>query len=366
MSAVRLHPFRPLLLCLATACAVAQDPDPAVAARVRALHDAGPSAPIALHAVRVLEKPSRQVAEVLGLVLEKKGLTGLDVADDAFDPGDAAWIDVPKAFGSHVAAAARTDAKTPARHHLYAEILGTPKTGPTEVRFVVVDAAGEVVIVDHQTKEDADFRRTAQKDPDPLGCAALVGTRLLKLADWSPPAPKGEGKFAKLWREKSGTPDAAELAAMRARQKTLSDGLVKAKFAVLPTLWGEGGDADSAARLATAFASQLGCAAAVAVKERTLEVARNSNEQKRLWDLARALRADLAKKPIDADYAIACDVGLDAERNRGYVHVVVAAQNGDCVFAEMVNDQSPLFASRPKTLVDCEAIAVALLRQRVR
>lgn len=367
MPVVRLHPLcSTLFFAFAAACAAAQEPDPAVAARVRTLHDAGPAAPIAIHAVRVVGKPNRQIAEVLGLVLEQKGLTGLDVADDGFDAGEAAWANATKAFAAHVAAAAAADPKATPRHHLYAEILGTPRTGPSEVRFVVVDAAGAVVFDDRQTKADADFRRTAQKDPDPLGCSALVGLRLMKLADWSPTPPTGEGKFAKLWREKSGTPTPAEMEAMRARQKELSDHLDQAKFAVLPTLWNGTADADSASRLAAAIPAPLGCAAATAATGHALTVAPDSNEQKRLWDLTRALHDDLAKNPIDAGYAIACDIGLDTTGGHGYVHVVVASKTGDCIAAVMANDQSPEFRTKPKTLADAEAIALALLRRTLR
>ena len=126
---------------------------------------------------------------------------------------------------------------------------GVPAEATLLTAFARIDGEGRIVLVDRQTPADADFRRTAQKDPDPLGCATLVGDRLFKLADWKKaPGTVRDGKFSKGWKERSGVPDPKEFAAMKDRLAALREGLAKAKIAVLPTLADGGHDAASAAR----------------------------------------------------------------------------------------------------------------------
>ncbi|MFY9344975.1 MAG: hypothetical protein WAT39_20955 [Planctomycetota bacterium] len=337
----------------------AQEPgDAGRDARVERLRAAGVAAPLTLFPIRVLGKTNANVAEALGLVLERHGMPDLQVADQPFDPATAEWAAVPAAFGAHVRGLA---AATPPRHSLYAEFLGDPKQGPTEVRFIVVDPQGEVVLVDRQTPTDATFQRTAGRDPDPLGCATLVGERLFELANWR--KVKGgvrDGKFAARWQQKSGAPDKKERAAMDKRLAAARAGLATASFAVFSPLWGNAGDVD-AVRFVEAVAKGLGCKAAAPVAG-TLTVAPASNQQKRLFDLAAAVKAALGKQPIDADYAVAMDCGLDPAGKSGFVNLVVLTKAGELVLADYQNDQHPLFQQHaPKVLADGEKLAVARL-----
>ena len=123
-----------LLSCGATGPAQSpalQDPAAALTARRQALHDAGVAAPMTVHPVRVLGKPSTEVADALALVLEQRGMPDLEVAVAAFEPrAGSAWDDVPASFAAHVRQSAKLEAA--ARHHLYAEFLGTPRTGPED------------------------------------------------------------------------------------------------------------------------------------------------------------------------------------------------------------------------------------------
>lgn len=344
----------------------AQEPpaDPARSARLKTLHDAGVTAPIALYPIRVLGRPSTNVADALGLALERMGMAAVEPAGAAFDAGDAAWDAVPTRFGASVRAA-RRDGAAP-RHALYAEFLGDPQQGPTEVRFVVVDGNGEVVLVDRQTPQDRAFQRTAGRDPDPLGCSRLVAERLFELADWQQvPGGIENGRYAQLWRQKAGAPDAAELAAMKQRADALARDLGKARLAVLTPLWHEHDEVDTQ-RFADALRTELGCLTA-APAAGALEVAPASNQQKRLWDLAKAAQAALKAHPIDADYAVAADMGLAPGGKSGFVNVVVLTHGGDVVVADFQNDQHRSFqAAAPKTLADCERLAARQLRSLLR
>lgn len=363
--------FLPLLLAgttlslLSTLPAQTDEAAAALSARRTALHTSSLTTPVTLHPVLVLGQPSPKVAEALALVLEKSGMSDLEVAATAFTMAkDTPWDDVPALLRSHV-----QNAKGPAtRFHLYAEFLGTPRTGPEEVRFVLVDGQGELVWSDRQTKADADFRRTAAKDPDPLGCATLVGNRLFRLAEWKrDPGAVKDGKFSQLWRNKSGTPDAKELAAMKQRLATMREALHAARVIVLPTLSQGKHDPDSSARLATLLHQEVEGTFAAGCAETRLQGTQDSNEQKRLWDLARNLQKALTKAPITEDYALVVDLGIDAEHNHGYVHTIVCTGKGELVLAAFSNDQSAVFQRiAPKTAQDAERVAVAMLREQLR
>ena len=353
----------PITLALGTALSLPAQQDDALATRVAALTARGPATPLTLLPIKLLGRPDANAADALGLVLERQGMPDLEVAAAPFTTAaDTAWDQVPALLAAHVRA---LDASTPARTWLYAEFLGTPKRGPEEVRFVLVDHTGALLLADRQLPTDPDFKRTAGRDPDPLGCATLVADRLFKTAGWKKaPGSIKAGKFAELWRAKSGLADQRELAAMRQRRDTLRENLGKARFAVLPTVSVATHDAASAARLAECVAKALGCHAATAADATKLQVAVSSNEQKRLWDLARGLREHVRQHPLDADYVLVADLGVHEHDGPRWVHVAVCDKAGEFVIVDMLNDQSPQFIkAQPKTLQDAEQLAADHLRQ---
>lgn len=366
----------PIFLLGSTATvANAQEPTPDQAPQARRdrLHEAGVAAPLWLFPVRVLGRADANVADALGLVLERRGMSDLQVAAVPFDAKELPWTAIPAAFGAHVRAQAQQPAKSgkeesaKARYALYTEFLGDPQQGPKEVRFVVVDAAGEVVLVDRQTPVDPAFRRTAGRDPDPLGCSALVGERLFELAGWKQVAGGvRDGAFAAKWQQKSGAPDKNERAAMSKRLAVLRDSIDGHSIAVFPPLWASADEVD-AERLARVVQSELECKAAMAVANGSLSVAPSSNQQQRLYGLAAAVKTAIGKQPIEADYALALDVGLAPNGKSGFVNVVVLTRAGELVLADFQNDQHPMFQERaPKTLVEAEQLAIARLRQLLR
>lgn len=349
-----------LVALLGAACAGSarsEPQDPAVAERVAALRAAGVQAHLVLYPVRLLERPDQRVADALGLVLEKQGMPDLAVADAAFvRPRDVPWSDVPARFAAHVQAAPVSAAS----YHLYAEVLGTPRTGPEQVRFVVIDAQGRLVLRDEQQPGDRDFDRTAARDPDPLGCMALVAERLFTRADWRKAAPIVDGPFERKWRELSGAPSASEQSAMRQRQVALKQAFAGARIAVLPTVTANGRDAASAQRLAALLHERFAGDCTPANGD-AIDVRPDSNEQRMLWDLARGLRAVAPRHAQDADYVLVADVGGDGAKVR-YVHMAICTTNGDYVVVDHENDQSPLLVEMaPKTLADAERFVVARL-----
>lgn len=355
------------LLLPLLACSSAQEPlPPERAARVAALHEAGVGVPLTLYPIRVLGRPDARVAQALGLVLERQGMSTLDVATAPFaSEADTAWADTPAKFAAHVRAHAAAGA--PPGYHLYAEFLGTPKTGPDEVRFVVVDDAGELVVVDRQTRTDRAFRRTAGRDPDPMGCSVLVADRLFTLADWQQqPDAVPDGKFARLWRELSGAPEPRDVEAMRPRLAKLRDEVHTARIAVLPSIVAAGHDQASSQRLAAGLTREFGCRAVAAVDGAEIEVKPDRNEQKRLWDLARGAHA-AAAQAANADYVLVVDLGVGGEGSVMWVHVVVCNAAGEPVVVDMQNDQQPMLRrAAPKTIAEAETFAIARLAALLR
>ncbi len=331
--------------------------------RLDAFRQAGPQASLTIFPVRVLEKPDSKVADVVGLVLEGYGMPNLETADVPFTPpAGADWTQAAARFGEHVAAS-----KLSTDYALYAEYLGTPKSGPSEVRFVIVDKQGGTVMVDRQTPADKDFRRTAARDPDPMGCTVLVAERIKPYLGLKAGEARG-GKFAKRWAERSGLPDDAEMARIDERCKKFKAALGKASIGVFATRVEKSADADSGKRLAGMVAKEFGGSARFDAREMAIEIEPSSNEQKRLWDLARAVQAHLRETPAEADYALVAEYGISPQGGpAGYVHWVLCEKNGDWVIVDFQNNQWPDFQRiNPKSAEDCDRLTLERMKARMR
>lgn len=340
--------------------AAAQDP------QLEALRKAGTKAGLTIFPVQVMNEPNRNVADVLGLVLESMGMENLDAVDSAFAPPDAApWSEVPGHFADFVK-------KNPVKGDflLYAQYLGEPKRGPTEVRFIVTDAQGNLVLTDIQTPRDRDFKKTAARDPDPMGCSVLVARRLFARTGWKEGGRRGDsnGKFARIWAEKSGTPVATERKAMELRAKKLHAGLKDARISVYQTRVNEAPSRDSAERLAKLTASKLRWSAKSVPQSLPVTIASTSNEQKRLWDLAKAFRDHVRANPPEADYAMLAEYGMSPpEHVVGYVHVIVCDKSGDWVIVDFQNNQHPDFQRiAPTDLEGCDELAAVRIENCLR
>jgi len=337
------------------------------AGALAAFKSAGPQAKLMIYPVQVLGRPSRNVADAVGLVLEKYGMKNLDATDAAFTPPDGvAWDQLAPAFGDFL-----KNQKPNADFALYAEYLGNPKTGPTEVRWLIVDAQGRLVLSDRQTKTDRDFKRTAGRDPDPMGCSVCVAERLFSRTGWKKDTSDGDpdpnGRFARIWAEKSGTPTQAEREAMKPRLAALKSALKKSSITVYPTRLGEKTDPASAQRLADALTKQLGVHAAPAAQPVDIQIAKSSNEQKLLWDLARAFREHLRTHPAEGDYALLADDYLSPKGQVGAVHFVLCNRSGDWVIVDFQNNQWPDFQKiNPKSVEDCDHLVMVRMRNELK
>jgi hypothetical protein len=308
---------------------------------------------------------NRMIADVLGLVLESFGMNNLDALDVEFTPpADAAWEQVPV----HLAEFLK---KNPPKsdYVLYTQYFGGPNVELTEVRFVVTDAAGNLVLTDRQTKQDEDFKRIAAADPDPMGCSALVAERLFSRLGWQKTGGEPHGKFAQKWAQMSGLPSEEEQAAMKQRLEKLKASAKTTQIAIYPTCINEQRSTESAANLTSLVAKRLGCKVIKAEKNVSFERQPTGNEQKLLWDLARAFQDYLRANPADSNYAMLAEYFIHPAGGQvaGAVHFVVCEKSGDWVLVDFQNNQHEDFQRiSPKSVEDCDRLAVERLAKRLK
>lgn len=349
---------------------VPSEADSAQAERLTKLKKSDPNVvSLALLPVQIwLKHPmitSRKVADALGLVAESCGMNNLDTLDAEFvPPTEATWEQVP----AHLAEFLKRS-KPKSEYVLYAQYLGDPNGGPTEIRFVVTDAAGNLVLSDRQSAQDADFKRIVPGDPDAMGCSVLVAKRLFSRLGWQKVEGEPHGKFARKWAEASGMPSEAELAAMEQRAAKLKASIKTAQIAIYATCIGRERHGESAARLATSAAQQLGCKAIVVDRPVSLRRQPTANEQKLLWDLGRAFQDYLRARPADSNYAMLAEYFINPAGGQmaGAVHFVVCEKSGDWVLVDFQNSTHEDFQRiAPKSVEDCDRLAVERLAKRLK
>ncbi|HMQ16754.1 MAG TPA: hypothetical protein PKC49_12340 [Phycisphaerae bacterium] len=309
--------------------------------------------------VHLQDAPNRDVGEALGLVLEKNGLPNVYA-------GDAPFAREGDAFDDALAALAVVLRTSPAQtdYVLYAEFLGTPQTGPTEIRAALLDRAGELIWREVQKPDDAEFKRARPREP--MTCCVLVAERLCDALKIAKPQrrPVSDGRMAQLWEAKSGMPRPAERDAMKARLAAL-----KARDArsvtVLPLFVGGRRDAQAATGLAKALTDSGLCSATAAEAGPAFEPAPTSNEQKRLWELARTVRTFVQETPqaIRTDYVLCADYTMKPGGAVHTAHFVICDRSGDWVIVDFQNEHQADFRRlAPQDTDGAGRLVVARLR----
>jgi len=306
--------------------------------------------------VGMADRVMKNVAEALGLVLEKKGFQGTQIADKAFKPqAGATWNEITTAFGDFVS---KNAIKT--EHALFGQFLGSPKEGVKCVRGVVVDKKGRVVWTDSQTPEDPAFK--SLKPSCPLTCCNFLCERLspeLLLSE-----SDKEGPMAKLWAHKSNLPGRKELDAIKKRQSALKKTDSKIRLAVFSVRLGKKVDRKGAEHLAGLINEAKLCTAAVAGNEVWFDIKPDSNQQRVLWDMAHAFKDHMKKKAPDADYALYADYMLNPRDGRvAAVHFVICSRQGEWIVVDFQNSHHGDFKRiAPKGCEGCNRLTVERLR----
>ena len=360
----------PLLLFGSTLGANGRVP-PEQQKRLEAMQAKGTKAPLTILPVVIsatnkaekgVEDIGKEVGKVLGLLLEEAGMENLETTDSVFVlPADVDFEQASKRFDEFVRAnPIKTD------YALYAEVVGRTANPPQfdEIRSVVVNKAGNCVWVDRQTPADPDFKRI---NPTCLmACCVLLTERVRTQLGIPESARKdtGEGKFARMFAENSPGPDNAEWAAMENRQAVMKKADRSAKVAVFPVRLSddEVGKKD-AAHLAELLNKKKLCKAKAVDSPLRVEIQPARNEQKLLWDLARAFQDHVKQNPPEADYALLADYMMVPRNGQVWaVHFVVCDRAGEWVIVDFQNDHHDDFQSiDPKNVVDCARLVTKRL-----
>lgn len=342
---------------------------------LRAAEPAADARPKSVTVFPVIITPSKDIpsvipertAQVVGVLLERAGMDDVELSRATFTPPDT--DDVAKAAAAFAQFAKDQPLKT--EYALFGQLFGTPVSGPTEVRTIVVDKAGNVIFAD-QAGRDVISRAEPKVDCPLTACIFLVNRvrPAWNLADpLRPGAP--EGKLAAALRQQSEVPPDEELAAMDKRLKTLQENLATAEVTVYPIHLWPGSDKQGAAKLAEMLNEQYICRAVVSEADPKLTIEGDPNEQKILWDTARAFREFLRDNPPATEYALLADHGIrhSADGKQQWVHHVhwiLCDRAGEWVAVDYQNSHHPDFQQvDPKSVADCSRLAAIRLKTRL-
>ena len=111
-------------------------------------------------------------------------------------------------------------------------------------------------------------------------------------------------------RERSGLPPQEELAAIEQRWTACRTAFKTSTLSVYPIRLWPGSDSEGAVALAALITKQGLCRATATGTDPQLQVGGDPNQQKVLWEQARAFREHLRGAPPASDYALLADYGI--------------------------------------------------------
>jgi hypothetical protein len=330
--------------------------------RMELMKSKGVDGSLTILPVRLGGRASGRVSEVVGLLLEKRGLKHIELGKTPFASTNASTLeDLSAAVGAFV----RGDPVT-TDYALYAEYNGTPSTGLNDLRAVVVDKTGAVVWTDRLTPSDQAIKELGQ--PDPMSLSVVLAARLapqLGLTDATAKAAQ-PGKLAALMEERSGLPPQAERDALPARQKTMKQSVPGATLLIYPArISGKEASVASATNLASLINAASLCKPVPAEQAMVLKASlADPNELKALWGLAREFRDYVRAHPPETDYALYADYAFNPKNaDQGFVHFVVCDRHGEWVIVDMQNSHQPDYQSIGVTSrARCDELLVKRLR----
>jgi hypothetical protein len=329
--------------CFAAAAEPAAGLPPEQRQRLELMQSRGTDGSLTILPVRLAGKPSDRVSEVVGVLLEKQGLTKIVLGKTPFGPADTNWEGLAGAVGAFV-----TTNPIATDHALYAEFDGDRRSGLIELRAVVVDRTGAVVWTDRLTREDEALKEMEGRDP--MAISVLLVERLgpqLALNDATARAAK-PGRMAAIMDERSGLPPEQERAALSGRQQAMKQALPGATLLVYPARVGGNTVSMPSATNVARLLNEAGWCQAVPAGQPLLLPASlaDPNELKGLWNLAREFRDHVRAHPPASDYALYADYAFNPQNaDQGFVHWVVCDRRGEWVFVDMQNSHQPDYQS---------------------
>ena len=311
--------------------------------------------------IRLAGKPLDRVTTVVGVLLEQKGLKNIELTQTVFQPANA---DNLESLSTAVGAFVRANPVT-TDYALYAEYNGTPKTGLTDLRAVVVDKTGAVTWTDRQTAQDQAVKNLGHADPMTL--SVLLVDRLSPQFGLNEATAKAAkpGKLAALMNEQSGLPPQSERDATLARQKALKQ--AAPNFTVLvypPRVNGRQSGLAGATNLVSVV-NQAALGKAVPAEQPIVfkSSLADPNEEKALWSLEREFRDSVRAHPPEADYALCADYAFNPQNaDQGFMHFILCDRSGEWVIVDLQNSHWPDYQSVGVTsLARCDQLLVKRL-----
>ena len=305
----------------------------------------------------------KRFGEVVGMLLERAGMKNVELAEEPFSPPkDGETAQVAAGFAKLV-----RENPIGSDYAIFAQLLGTPKTGPQEIRTIVVDNRGNVILADRADQKA--FSQSKIKPDCPLTCCVFVVGRIQKLWGLEDPLRKDApgGKLNAADREKSGLPSESEIADMKERLRTMKENVRASRLTVYPIRLPSQPDKQGTARLADVLTECGLRETLVSDVDPRLRIQGDPNEQKVLWDTARAFRTFVQKNPPATEYALFADYGVfspSPDQSRvSHVHFIVCDRAGDWVIVDFQNSHHGDFQEiDPKSPEDCSRLLVKRLK----
>lgn len=352
-----------VLACAAAACS-GQAGHPATAAApvsestsLQKFVAQGKDASMTVLPAELMDKPWPQIGDVVGVMLEQRGMSKLEVTGDGFVPPAGATLDgTAGALGEHLKAhPVGTD------YALFCEFMVSPEHAFTEVRTLIAAKDGTIVWTDSQAKGSAAFDKV--KPHEPMDCCVIVSQRvgeLLKLPEGN--GDKGpEGRLAKSFREKAGLPASAEYEAMKPRQAELRKSASTSTLSVVQVHAGDKFDGAGVEHLAKLINEFGMIKASAGVDGPQIAAKMDMNEQKVLWGMARPFREWVKHNPPQTDYVLFADYLMNGS-GVGGVHFAVCDRNGELVIVDFQNSHWPDFqAINPRSREDADRLVAKRL-----
>ena len=331
-----------------------------------AMKSRGPDASLTILPVRLAGQPFDRLTEVVGLLLEQRGLKNIELGRSVLNPESGISL---KALADMTGEFIKSN-PIATDYALYAEFDGNRQTGLQEIRSVMVDKAGVVVWTDRLTSEDEAFKKL--ESPEPLSLSMLLTARVgvqLGLNEDTAKAAK-PGRMARLMEERSGVPPQEDTLPLQERQKELKKVASSSTLLIFPArVSGKVAEVQSASELVDKI-NEAGLLKASPAKQAVAlkSPQADPNEMKVLWDFAREARDYARKNPFEADYVLFVDCVFNPQNwQQGYVHFVICDRNGEWVVADMQNSHHPDYQSvKPISEADCYKIVVERLMQYIR
>lgn len=350
------------LVLLATACGCRAGWDPARMQDQPATGELSPDSSVMIVPAVMGGNPWKDVSDVLGLMLEQEGMPNVYTTEAEFKPAEGA--DLPKVAKAFAEWAPKQAFKQDCV--LLAQVLGSPKSGVAEVRAVLTDSAGKLLWSERQTPDDKAFQKG--KPSNPMTCCVFLTERLRPQFHLTA-AIRGrvkDGRMQRLWVEKSGTPSEEEHAAMKQRAEKFKHAIGDAQLLVYPVQTLDGANTPYAADLVRQLGDAIDAKVTAAQEDTPLaiKVAGSSNEQKRLWDLARGFREHVRQTKPDADYTMVAEYLIRPDNKEVWsVHFVICDRAGEWVIVDFQNNHHADFTTvNPQTPEDCGKLVVRRLK----